>query len=286
MLNKEKKNLATMKRWLLVLIAAAGIANAQSLSQCQEDSKRLSETVLLIPPALPRTAPQLALTRFESRAGRQAAELPSFSDVTMIRAELPSTNQYGEFELMRYYSAFKGLEFRPINFSGDSFIKSNIILRFLRAEADQIREAKGADSAISLRNYKFQYKAASQIDGQTVYVFDVKPRHKQTGLFKGRIYVDVFSGSLRRAEGAFVKSPSFWVKKIQFVQDYQDFGDLTFAVHVRSLVNTRILGRVVVDISHRNLHVARLPMEPVAPLPNAASPSQCESMKSALVRPF
>ena len=57
-----------------------------------------------------------------------------------------------------------------------------------------------------------------------------------------------WAGSLVRAEGSAVKSPSFFVKKIEFVQDYADIGAFTFPVHIHSEARARLVGLTVVDI--------------------------------------
>src|SRR5256885_1083735 len=82
-------------------------------------------------------------------------------------------------------------------------------------------------------------------------IYQLKPRSKRPGLFKGRIYLDAHTGSLVRAEGSVVKSPSFFVKKIDFVQDYADVDNFTFPVHIHTNALARVIGRTVVDIFHR-----------------------------------
>jgi hypothetical protein len=78
----------------------------------------------------------------------------------------------------------------------------------------------------------------------------VKPRQKRPGLFKGFILVDAASGRLRRAEGSMVKSPSLFVKKIDFMQDYGEYGPFSLPVHIHSVAKTRLVGRAVVEIYH------------------------------------
>src|SRR5215471_4142400 len=68
---------------------------------------------------LPHMAPELALSTFEQRADRQSNELPSYSAVTRISAELPQSKQSAVFELERHYAAPKTLHFIPVQFSGD-----------------------------------------------------------------------------------------------------------------------------------------------------------------------
>ena len=108
---------------------------------------------------------------------------------------------------------------------------------------------ESARTAITAANYKFSYKGQEEIDGRSLHVFHVKPRAKRPGLFKGRIYLDSRTGSLRRAEGTLVKTQSIFIKKIEFVQDYADLDGYTLPVHARSVAKTRLVGRAVVEIA-------------------------------------
>jgi hypothetical protein len=209
-----------------------------------------SEVVLVAPrTSLPRMAPELALTAFEQRAARQLSEPVSYSANTVIEAELPDTAQRGEFQLRRRFVAPKTLLFTPVRFVGDNFVKSNVIARLLQTEVDHANKGESARTAINEANYKFNYKGMEEIDSRPVHVFQVKPRAKRPGLFKGRVYLDASTGSLRRAEGTLVKTQSFFIKKIEFVQDYADLDGYTLPVHVRSVAKTRLVGRAVVEIA-------------------------------------
>jgi len=55
------------------------------------------------PDELPVMSPDLTLSTYQHRIAQQAAELSSYSAVTVVRAELPDTSQQGEFELQRKY---------------------------------------------------------------------------------------------------------------------------------------------------------------------------------------
>jgi hypothetical protein len=207
---------------------------------------------VVVPVVLPRMAPELAVQAYRSRVSLQAARLSSYSATTMIRASLVDTKQYGEYELQRNYSAPNSLGFKAVRFNGDSFVKSNVILRLLQSEVDHVQKDDPALTAISPANYKFSYKGLSQVDGRTVYVYQLKPRHKRAGLFKGRVYLDVYNGSIVRAEGAMAKSPSIFIKKVLFQQDYADIGSFTFPVSMHSEAQTRLVGRAILDIVYSN----------------------------------
>jgi len=207
---------------------------------------------LVVPAVLPRMAPELALQVCRGRSVIQAEQLASYSATTLIRAQLPDTAQSGEYEVQRHYLAPRTLEFKAVRFTGDTFVKTNVITRLLQSEVDHVQKDDPALNAISPTNYKFSYKGLSQIEGRRVHVYQVKPRQKRAGLFKGRIYINAYTGSLVRAEGRPVKSPSLFIKKIDFVQDYADIGRFTFPVHVHSEATARIVGRAIVDVYQRD----------------------------------
>jgi hypothetical protein len=203
-----------------------------------------------VPVPIPRMSPDLALTMYLNLADRQLTELGAYSDNTTIEANLPDTSQHGRYELRRSYQAPKTLAYAAKQFVGDGFVKTNVIIRLLQSEVDHVQKGAGQVTAITSDNYKFSWKGVDTLDGRTFYRYQVKPRQKRPGLFKGFILVDASTGHLRRAEGAMVKSPSFFVKKLEFVQDYAVFGQFSLPVRVHSVAKTRIIGRAIVDIFH------------------------------------
>jgi hypothetical protein len=221
---------------------------------------------------LPLMSPELALSTYQQRAVHQAAELAGYSAITVIRAELPQTSQQGEFELQRKFEAPHTLQFKPVQFKGDGFVKSNVITRLLQSEVDHVQKDDPAVTAISPANYKFSYKGATMVSERMVHVFQVKPHKKRVGLFKGRIYLDAHTGTLVRAEGSLVKSPSFFVKHIEFLQDFADVQSFTLPIRMHSEAKARLVGRTIVDIVHRDYQ----------PVPVSTTPTQTASQVPAL----
>ena len=197
-----------------------------------------------------RLSPDQALATYLNGAQRQLADLGAYSDATVIEADLPATAQHGKYELRRTYQAPRSLVFAAIRFAGDSFVKTNVITKLLQSEVEHVQKGEGALTAITSENYKFSWKGVDTLDGRTYYRYQVKPRQKRPGLFKGFILVDAASGRLRRAEGTLAKSPSLFVKKIEFLQDYEECGPFSLPAHIHSVANTRLVGRAVVEIYH------------------------------------
>jgi|SRR5581483_4753372 len=210
---------------------------------------------LAITTSRPRMSPDLALKEYEWRLSRQYLELGETDDTTTITADLPDAAKHGQYRLKRVYSAPKSLAFKTIGFVGDGFVKSNVIFRLMQSEADHVQKDQPGDTAITAANYKFSFKGTDQVDGRVVHVFAVKPREKRPGLFKGKVYIDAYTAAMVRAEGRVVKSPSFFIKKIEFVQDYAQVGDYNLISHIHSVADTRLIGKAIVDISHDDYQV-------------------------------
>jgi hypothetical protein len=225
-----------------------GLHHVSAAGSLPSATPGISHSVLAEATALPRMAPELALHTFEWRSRVQAEQLASYSATILVCAQLPNTSQNGEYELQERYSAPRTLVFKAERFIGDNFIKHNVIMRLLQAEAEHVQKDDPALTAITTANYKFSYKGVSQLEGRAVHVYQLKPRQKRNGLFKGRIHLDAYRGSLMRTEGRLVKSPSFFVKRLDFVQDFADIDSFTFPVHIHSDAQVRFLGRTIVDI--------------------------------------
>lgn len=208
------------------------------------------------PAELPRMSPELALGTFQQRMQQQLAGIPSYSATTVISVELPDTRQHGAFELRKGFSAPHTLRFTPVNYSGDGFVKHNVITRLLQQEVTQAQDGDASKTALTIENYRFQFKGENMLEGRAVYVFEVKPHARSAGLFKGHIFLDERSGVLCRAQGELVKSPSFFVKKIRFTSDFAEVSGYSLPTHIHSEAETRIIGRAQVDITNSSYSFA------------------------------
>jgi hypothetical protein len=220
--------------------------------------------------ARPIMAPELALQMFQSRGPWQKTELRSYTDQTLVMAELLDSSQRGAFELQSSYTAPHSLTFKPISYTGDPFVKNNVITRILQSEVDYVTKDDAGRTALTAANYKFSFKGDEQLNGRDVHIYQVKPRQKRAGLFKGHIYIDSSTGTLARSEGAIVKSPSLFLRHIEFVQDYTDVGDYTLPLQLHTTARASFVGRVVVDVFHRQYE----PRPLVALLPTSSAAGQ------------
>jgi hypothetical protein len=166
-----------------------------------------------------------------------------------IDAKLPKLEKSGTMRVLRSISKLGQITFKSLGFSGDNTIKKEVISRYLAAESDA---RNSGEIAITPANYKFHYKGVTDDAGRQVATFQITPKKKKVGLFKGELWLDTATGMPVRESGRFVKNPSVFLKKIQFVRDYEIRDGIAFPKHIESTVDTRLVGRAELNIEFSN----------------------------------
>ena len=206
--------------------------------------------VLLAEPGPPSARVNEIVDQYVSATQAQQEGLRGLSMEVEIDASLPKLKKKGTLQALRYISRLGEITYRAIRFDGDNTIKKDVIARYLAAET-AAREG-GKTMAITPDNYRFKYKAALERDGSKVHILAVNPKKKRVGLFKGEIWVDAATYLPVRESGTFVRNPSVFLKKVEFVRDYEIRDGLSLPTHVESRIETRLVGRAEMNINFSN----------------------------------
>jgi hypothetical protein len=168
-----------------------------------------------------------------------------------IDASLPRLKKVGRFHALRRISPLGLITYETRRFEGDNTVRNQVILRYLSAEAEAIKDASPA-VAVTPDNYKFKYKGQGTLDGRAVHIFDVSPRKKVQGLFKGQLWIDAATYLRVQESGYLVKTPSIFLKKIAFTRKYEIRDGVSVPLQVQSVVDTRIVGKAEISIAFSN----------------------------------
>ncbi|MFN7995689.1 MAG: hypothetical protein U0Q18_18915 [Bryobacteraceae bacterium] len=206
-------------------------------------------------PPDPLPAPASVVAHYAAAAEEQQKIMQGASMEVEIQASLPKLKKQGRLQALRRISRLGRITYEAIRFEGDNTVKNNVIARYLTADAQA--QAEGAPSlAVTPENYKFKYKGIVECGGDAVHIFAVTPRHKKPGFFKGELWVDAHTFLRVRESGQFVKSPSIFLKKIQFVRDYEIHDGISVPRQTHTVVETRIVGPAELTIDFRNVSFA------------------------------
>lgn len=163
-----------------------------------------------------------------------------------IDATVPKLKTKGKLHALRSISKLGKITYHALGFSGDNSVKTEVIARYLKAEIDSAQD--GSNYSITPVNYKFKYKGMEELDGREVYVLRVTPRQKKVGLFKGELWLDSETCMPVRESGSFVKTPSIFLKKMQFVRMYELQNGVSMPQRMESKAEVRFIGPVELNI--------------------------------------
>ena len=193
-------------------------------------------------------APDAIVENYCAASRGEAQLLEGASMDVEIAASLPKLQKQGRLHALRRISALGRITYERLKFDGDNTVKSQVIARYLSAEA----EAQGNESPSTPANYKFKYKGRGALDGREAHIFQVTPRTKKPGLFKGEIWIDAATYLRVQESGYLVKNPSIFLKRVDFVRKYEIRNGVSVPLQVRSVVGTRLAGKAELTIDYSN----------------------------------
>ena len=165
-----------------------------------------------------------------------------------IDASVPKLQKQGKLHALKNITKLGKITFHVLGFTGDNTVKTEVIARYLKAEIDASESTSNV--AITPENYKFKYKGLEDFHGHPAYVMRVSPRHKKVGLFKGELWLDASTYMPVRESGSFVKTPSMFLKKMQFVREYEMQDGVSVPQRLQSKAEVRFIGPVELNINY------------------------------------
>jgi G:T-mismatch repair DNA endonuclease (very short patch repair protein) len=140
--------------------------------------------------------------------------------------------------------------FDVISEDGWKSANKRVLRQMVATESESSKPDARAKSRITPDNYTFRLIEATTLEGRKSYVLQAVPKRQDKTLIRGRIWVDAEDYALARVEGEPAKNPSFWTRKVEFVQEYQKAGVFWFPLQTTSITDARVFGRTEVRISY------------------------------------
>jgi hypothetical protein len=194
------------------------------------------------------------LQKYLATSDAQKDKLKGFQMEVQIEAQIPKLHKEGKMNALRLISNLGKISYKMLNYRGDDTVKKEVIARYMQAETQAKSDSKSID--ITPENYKFKYKGLRLDGNRQIHLFEVKPKEKRVGLFKGELWIDAATNLPVRESGRFVKNPSIFLKKVEFTRDYELKDGVAIPKHIESRVDTRLVGVTQIDINYENVRKA------------------------------
>jgi hypothetical protein len=193
------------------------------------------------------------INRYLQATQSQGGAVQNASMEVDIRASVPKLKQNGTLHALRQISKVGKITYRVVAFQGSNTVKNQVIARFLQADQQGQGDQK---LAITPENYKFKFKGRKVLEnGRDVFAFQVAPRHKKVGLFKGEVWLDTRAYLPVYEKGRLVKNPSIFFKRVNFERAFAIENGQAIPEHMSSTIDTRIVGRVELNVNYSKVAV-------------------------------
>ncbi len=159
-----------------------------------------------------------------------------------------------EVVLMRYRAPDRKT-FVPTVEEGSRIVRALVFRRLMESEADAAAGRPRRDSSISPENYDLRLVGQEDVDGYKCFVVEAVPKRRDKYLFEGTIWIDAREFAIVRIAGRPAKAPSFWVKRADFVRQYQKRGEFWLPAREETIIHLRIYGKRILTIDHHSYEV-------------------------------
>ena len=157
--------------------------------------------------------------------------------------------------------------FQVVSEEGWKGANKHVFHKMLESESESSIPETRPKTRIVPQNYEFSLFGSEVIAGRPAYVIEAIPKRSDRYLFRGRIWVDAEDYALVRVEGEPAKNPSFWIRSVHFVQQYQKSGPFWFPSSTTSVTEARIFGTTDVRIRYFDYRAVASVREPITSLP-------------------
>jgi hypothetical protein len=189
----------------------------------------------------------VALARYVAAA----SERSSWTAATVeIDASLPRLARYGRLSAIRRLLPLGKAQYEVLAMDGDRTVRQQVIARYLSADLEAAA-LPPASVAITSANYRFRYVGSAADRGTLAYAFEITPRKKRAGLFRGQLWIDPCTGMALRLTGYLVKNPSVFVRRVNITRDTYVHAGVAYALITHIDIDTRLIGRAELTIAER-----------------------------------
>lgn len=128
------------------------------------------------------------------------------------------------------------------------------VKKILESESE-LRDS-GTSAAFTRENYDFTFQGVGEESSRRCYILGLNPKHKESHLMKGRVWVDAQSYLPVKVDGELSKSPSWWVKQVHVTTDFANVKGMWLPTSTQAVAELRVFGRHTLMSQARDFNTA------------------------------
>ena len=168
----------------------------------------------------------------------------------LIEASLPHFYKDAQLLALRRTGENERSEYLILGMEGDGAALDEVTMRYFALQ-EEIENLPLSSIQISPENYKFRLRGEVKTGIGSAYVYDITPRKRRPGLFKGQIWIEAGTGAEVLISGRLAVGPSLG-SSVDFVRETKLDG-ASYARVTHLSVAVPLLGRSELVVTERPL---------------------------------
>jgi len=178
------------------------------------------------------------------------ARLQQYSVTRTYQIKSSSGKVRAETQVLMQYRAPGVKEFKVLSEGGSGIIRGRVFKPLMDSEVETAAGRSRSDSSINPANYNFEVIGEESVDGHQCIVVQATPTRDDKYLFKGKVWIHATEFAVVRIEGQPARTPSWWIKQVDFVRRYQKIGQFWLPAQDESTSQVRVFGTYTLTVSH------------------------------------
>ena len=168
------------------------------------------------------------------------------------RVSRPDGRIHAEIDGRMEYDAPGTKQFSITSERGSGIIRRLALKPLIASEVKAASGKERHDSAITPANYTLELLGEDTVGPYRCFLLRAIPKRVDKYLFEGKVWIDEEDFAVVRIEGHPAANLSFWIRRADFVRQYQKVDGFWLPQKDETMVDVRFYGRKVLTIDHRD----------------------------------
>lgn len=200
----------------------------------------------------------LVITKLVERNRQREARLQQYSVPSTYQVKDDKGKVSAEAKVVLRYRAPDTKEFTIVAESGSGLIRSRVFKPLMEIEVETAAGRNRYSSSVTSDNYHFKLLGEEDVDGAHCFVVQTTAKRADKYLFNGKIWIHTADFAFVQVAGQPSQSPSFWIKRVEFVRRYQKIKEFWLPRKNESITQVRMFGKNILTIDYDQYQITQV----------------------------
>jgi hypothetical protein len=186
------------------------------------------------------------------------ARLQEYSVPSTYRVKNEKGVVRAEAQVVLHFRAPETKEFTIVAESGSGFVRSRVFKPLMEVEVETAAGRNRYDSSVTPNNYTFKLLGEEDVDGHHCFVVETTAKRADKYLFNGKVWIHATEFAVVRVAGQPARAPSVWIKRVDFVRQYQKVKGFWLPLKSESTTQVRFFGRNTLTIDYDQYQITQV----------------------------